>query len=148
MRPTSSCIRRKVSSTSSRYRFAHSIGPIVRIAPGQYSIDDPEAIKAIYGHGTPFVKVRTQTVYWSSLIPKQSSWYRASTAPGPVHDLFRDEDPKRHAANRRKVAALYSTTNLLQFEPYVDTSVKIFMDRMQELSNTRQTFDLQHWLQW
>ena len=33
-------------------------GAIVRIAPNEYSIDDPDAVKVIYGHGTNFVKVR------------------------------------------------------------------------------------------
>jgi hypothetical protein len=33
-------------------------GPIVRIAPFEYSIDDVEAAKTIYGHGTSFIKVR------------------------------------------------------------------------------------------
>ena len=33
-------------------------GPIVRIAPGEYSIDDVDAAKTIYGHGNAFVKVR------------------------------------------------------------------------------------------
>jgi hypothetical protein len=32
-------------------------GPIVRIAPREYSIDDVEAARTIYGHGTAFVKV-------------------------------------------------------------------------------------------
>jgi len=32
-------------------------GPIVRIAPGEYSIDDVEATRTIYGHGNAFVKV-------------------------------------------------------------------------------------------
>lgn len=37
---------------------AHAdVGPIVRIAPEQYSIDDADAIKTIYGHGTGFTKV-------------------------------------------------------------------------------------------
>ena len=31
-------------------------GKIVRIAPNQYSIDDPEAIKIIYALGSPFPK--------------------------------------------------------------------------------------------
>ena len=31
-------------------------GPIVRIAPNEYSIDDLEALKIIYGHGTQFAK--------------------------------------------------------------------------------------------
>ena len=34
-------------------------GPIVRLAPRFYSIDDVEAAKAIYGSGTRFVKVKT-----------------------------------------------------------------------------------------
>lgn len=34
------------------------LGPIVRITPYEYSIDDPEAVKPIYGHGTQFIKVR------------------------------------------------------------------------------------------
>lgn len=32
-------------------------GAIVRIAPNQYSIDDVESAKTIYGHGSAFVKV-------------------------------------------------------------------------------------------
>ena len=32
-------------------------GPIVRIAPHEYSIDDVDAAKAIYGHGNNFPKV-------------------------------------------------------------------------------------------
>src|SRR5271168_328983 len=32
-------------------------GPIVRIAPHEYSIDDVDAAKTIYGHGNAFVKV-------------------------------------------------------------------------------------------
>jgi hypothetical protein len=32
-------------------------GPIVRIAPGMYSVDDVEGAKTIYGHGKGFVKV-------------------------------------------------------------------------------------------
>ena len=34
-------------------------GPIVRIAPHEYSVDDVEAAKTIYGHGSAFVKVST-----------------------------------------------------------------------------------------
>lgn len=33
-------------------------GPIVRIAPNEYSIDNVKAAKSIYGHGNAFVKVR------------------------------------------------------------------------------------------
>lgn len=33
-------------------------GPVVRIAPNEYSIDDPAAAKIIYGSGRGFTKVR------------------------------------------------------------------------------------------
>ncbi len=33
-------------------------GPVVRIAPNEYSIDDLDAAKIIYGHGNAFSKVR------------------------------------------------------------------------------------------
>jgi hypothetical protein len=32
-------------------------GPIVRIAPWEYSVDDVQATKEIYGHSSKFVKV-------------------------------------------------------------------------------------------
>jgi hypothetical protein len=32
-------------------------GPIVRVAPHEYSIDDVDAARTIYGHGHAFVKV-------------------------------------------------------------------------------------------
>lgn len=35
-----------------------NVGPIVRIAPNEYSIDAPAAVKTIYGLGTKFYKVR------------------------------------------------------------------------------------------
>jgi hypothetical protein len=38
-------------------------GPIVRIAPGEYSIDDVEAAKTIYGHGNAFVKVSWEVTF-------------------------------------------------------------------------------------
>jgi hypothetical protein len=34
-------------------------GPIVRVAPREYSIDDVDAARTVYGHGNAFVKVRT-----------------------------------------------------------------------------------------
>jgi hypothetical protein len=36
-------------------------GPIVRLAPKFYSIDDVDAAKTIYGNGTRFVKVKIFT---------------------------------------------------------------------------------------
>lgn len=43
-------------------------GPVVRIAPNEYSIDDVEAAKIIYGHGNAFVKVRWPSIAFNLLI--------------------------------------------------------------------------------
>lgn len=33
------------------------LGSIIRIAPGQYSLSDPQAIRTIYSHSSSFIKV-------------------------------------------------------------------------------------------
>lgn len=38
------------------YRNWPMVGPVVRIAPNQYSIDDPDAVKILYGLASKFVK--------------------------------------------------------------------------------------------
>jgi len=108
-------------------------GPIVRIAPNEYSVDDPEAIKTIYGHASKFVK---------------APWYYASGSPDPhLADVFTERDPQLHAAKRRKIANLYSTTTLLRMEDSVNDCVRLMIDRFNELSDKRATFNMQHWMQ-
>jgi Cytochrome P450 len=107
----------------------------VRIAPNEVSLDDPEAVKIIYGHATEFIK---------------APWYYAS---GGIHadrdgaDLFTDTDEKRHSANRRKVANAYSMTALLEMEQFVDNCSSVFVKRLGEFADSKATFDLGHWLQ-
>ncbi|KAF4554808.1 Cytochrome P450-like protein 7 [Elsinoe fawcettii] len=109
------------------------LGPIVRIAPNQYSIDDVEAIRIIYGHGTSFVK---------------NDWYYASGNPDDrFHDLFTDRNPKRHSELRRKVANLYSMTNLLHLEPFVETCTSLLLGHFDRFAQTDEPINLQHWLQ-
>jgi hypothetical protein len=57
-------------------------GPVVRIAPDHYSINDRAALKTIYGSGTKFAK---------------SAWYEGWKHPDPQRwTLFPDRDIKRH----------------------------------------------------
>lgn len=39
------------------------VGKIVRIAPNEFSIDDPDAVKIIYGHSTEFPKADWCVLY-------------------------------------------------------------------------------------
>ncbi|KAF2176414.1 cytochrome P450 [Zopfia rhizophila CBS 207.26] len=104
-------------------------GPVVRIAPNEFSIDDPEAVKIIYGHGTQY-----------------SQWYRASGHPN-IPDLFTDQNSRRHAVLRRKVASLYSMTTLLRMEPCVEQCTALLTERLREFAQSQAMFNLQYWLQ-
>ncbi|PVI00580.1 cytochrome P450 [Periconia macrospinosa] len=106
-------------------------GPVVRIAPNEFSIDDAEAVKIIYGHGTLFNK---------------SPWYYAAGHPYN-RDLFTEQDAKLHAEKRRTVASLYSMSTLLHMEPCVHECTSLLKDRLTEFATSRTVFNLQYWLQ-
>ncbi|KAK5462864.1 hypothetical protein LTS15_002576 [Exophiala xenobiotica] len=110
------------------------VGPIVRIAPNEYSLDDFEAAKTIYGHPTSFVK---------------APWYIASADPDPhqPRGLFTDRDIKHHAESRRKVSSVYSMTALLTMEPHVTDCVNILVDKFREFAHKGQVINMSHWLQ-
>ncbi len=89
------------------------------MAPNYYSIDDPAAIKILYGTGTTFTK---------------GPWY---TVPGDpslqIRDVFTDMDPKSHAAHRRQIAPLYSVTSLLKMESAVNECIRELDARFAEI---------------
>jgi hypothetical protein len=108
-------------------------GPIVRIAPDHYSIDDPAAIKTIYGIGSKFPK---------------SEWYEAFKHPNPnFWTLFPDRNMKRHADTRKLFQGMYSMSSLVSYEPFVDHCAEIFMSRLTDFAQARQVLDMGHWLQ-
>uniref|UniRef100_A0A093Y5K2 Pisatin demethylase n=1 Tax=Talaromyces marneffei PM1 TaxID=1077442 RepID=A0A093Y5K2_TALMA len=108
-------------------------GPVVRIAPNVYSIDDPGCAKTLYGHGSKFVK---------------ASWYSA-WMPLDINkaSLFGDTDPHHHALQRRKFASSYSMTSLVGYEPFVNNCTKVFTNRLSEIAKLDETIDLAHWFQ-
>ena len=109
-------------------------GSVVRIAPNYYSIDDAEAIKTIYGHGTHFVK---------------GKWYIASGNPKNKNpDIFTELNPETHAENRRKVASLYSMTSLVPMEQNAVDCAKILVSRFTDFAERHTPINLQVWLQY
>ncbi|KAL0937232.1 cytochrome p450 pisatin [Colletotrichum truncatum] len=106
-------------------------GPIVRIAPGQYSIDSLEAAKIIYGHGSHFVK---------------SDFYITFGDPNRGN-LFTYQDPKTHAHMRRQVSNVYTMSSMVSYEPYVDECADIFLQRLSEVAASGKPMDLGHWFQ-
>ncbi|KAH6684786.1 cytochrome P450 oxidoreductase [Halenospora varia] len=107
-------------------------GPIVRVAPNQFSINDPAAVKIIYGPKTAF---------------RKSSWYLSSSVPGTPHSIFVDPDIKRHGANRRQISSAYSMSTLVQLEPFIDHCTSILRARLDDFVASKRSFDLPHWMQ-
>lgn len=108
-------------------------GPLVRVAPNSVSLDDPSAIRTIYGIGSKFPK---------------SDWYQAFKAPDPnLFTLFSDQDIKRHADSRKLVQNVYSMSSMVSYEAFVDQCADIFALRLGEAAENRRNLDMAHWFQ-
>lgn len=125
-------------------------GPVVRIAPNQYSISDISAIKTVYGAGSQFAK---------------SAWYDGWRHP-KLWTLFTDRDIKRHGISkprpftfydifahyvegetRKRFTNLYAMSSLVHYEALVDYCADLFVHRLDEFADSRETFSLGHWFQ-
>ncbi|KAF7593917.1 hypothetical protein BBP40_010619, partial [Aspergillus hancockii] len=101
-------------------------GPIVRIGPNKCSIDDPAAVKSIYGIGRPFVK----TEYYSAFTDVNKT------------SLFAEREPKVHAGMRRRIAKLYSLTNLLSYEGFIDRCTTILEDKLRTICTEQRPIEM------
>jgi hypothetical protein len=125
------------------------LGALVQIAPNEYSVSDPEAIKTIYGHGTHFTKVRVSAlleVIITVIHTLKSLWYSAFGVPHRAN-LFADHIPQRHAQHRRKLASMYSMSTLIHYEPTALDCAALLKERFQEISKQRTVINLHHWAQ-
>ncbi|KAL4890319.1 cytochrome protein [Aspergillus ambiguus] len=108
-------------------------GPVVRIAPDHYAINDRAAIKTIYGTGSKFTK---------------SAWYEGWKHPDPDRwTLFPDRNIKRHAETRKRFSSLYSMSSLVHYEEFVDQCADIFTQRLSEHAQANKSLNLGHWFQ-
>jgi cytochrome P450 len=108
------------------------VGPIVRLAPNRYSINDAEATRVILGHHNALEK---------------SNYYNAFGDPSRGN-LFTETNNQNHAKLRRPVAQLYSNNNLLSYEPFVDTCNNILLKRLREYSWTGNRLDVRELMQY
>ncbi|KAJ5921026.1 Cytochrome P450 E-class group I [Penicillium verhagenii] len=99
-------------------------GPIVRIAPNELAISDPEAIKVIYGVNSGFVK---------------SDFYLSFRAPYIM-------DHKIHAMRRRIVNSTYTMPVILQSEKYIDTCTNMLLRQFGQFADERKSLDLFEWM--
>ncbi|EHA28202.1 hypothetical protein ASPNIDRAFT_132773, partial [Aspergillus niger ATCC 1015] len=98
---------------------------------------------------------------WSRLT---NLWYLRQMVKGDFHNtniklhrqkeedltwtnLFSERDPKKHAANRHKVASMYSMTTLTSYEPFVDSCIGLFRRQLDQAGSSDSAVNLAHWVQ-
>lgn len=109
-------------------------GKLVRIAPNELACSDTSAIKDIYRNQNPLEKSDFYSVW-------------TSTSFGKYKDNFSVTNEREHAARRRIVNHVYSMSNVLKSEPYIDRCSALFMQKLTSFSDRDQPIDLGQWLQ-
>ena len=104
-------------------------GPIVRIAPNEVLISDPEAIRVVYALRSGFVKSQFYSVF--------NGFFKS--------DLFTTIDEPLHSWKRKNVQASYSYQAVAQLEPLVDAQIRILFKKFDEMESTNSEVDLTKW---
>lgn len=109
-------------------------GPVVRLGPNVLSFADPESLKTIYGLNKGFIK--------SNFYVVQQSVVKGHSLPS----LFSTTDNDFHMQFRRCVNSAFAMSALVQYEPFVDNTTKLFLKQTEKLY-TDTTCDFTQWLQ-
>lgn len=129
-------------------------GDVVRTGPNSLSFAEPSALKSIYGLGKGYVKVSPH-LYASVTSPVsclyQSDFYIVQQSVVKGHrlpSLFSTTNNDFHAQFRRSVNAAFSMSSLVQYEPFVDNTTKLFLDQTERLFlGNPSGCDFSKWLQ-
>lgn len=66
-----------------------------------------------------------------------------------IQGLFNTQDTSLHRSMKKPIAGIYSMSNLVNFEPYVDSTIKFFLERLEDVQTKKNgPIDLGTWLQW
>jgi cytochrome P450 len=132
-------------------------GKIVRIGPNMVSVQDPREINTIYNHAGTFKKAgqmwgESRAGVFVTDFLAQSNFYHVLLfyARGkPVPTIFATQDDRLHRALRKPIAPIYSMSNMRSFEKYVDSTISVFFEQLQNrFVSTGKECDLGTWLQW
>ncbi|KAK3332588.1 cytochrome P450 [Cercophora scortea] len=113
-------------------------GNLVRLGPNCISVGDPLEVPKIYGTSTSFGK----SDFYKTLQPMIGG----RRIPG----LFHTQDNDVHRALKKPIAGIYSMTNLVEFEPRVDSTIRFLLQRLDDTqkADPSGSVDLGTWLQW
>ncbi|PIA92186.1 Benzoate 4-monooxygenase [Cercospora beticola] len=110
-------------------------GRLVRIAPNEVSVSDPEAVTLIYGIKSKFTKTNFYPIWKPDAFATKHA------------DQFTDLDEAHHSARRRLLSNIYSMSSVLESEAHVDACTELFMARLSEFAANGKVLDLGTWLQ-
>ncbi|KAK3349306.1 cytochrome P450-like protein [Lasiosphaeria hispida] len=111
-------------------------GGVVRLGPNSLSFSDPEALKTIYGLNKGFIKSEFYVVQQS--VVKGHS----------LQSLFSTTDNDFHMQFRRCVNSAFAMSALVQYEPFVDNTTKLFLKQTERFYiDNPEACDFTRWLQ-
>ncbi|KAF4334974.1 cytochrome P450 monooxygenase [Fusarium beomiforme] len=111
-------------------------GDIVRLGPNTLSFADPAVLKQIYGLSKGYVK--------SDFYIVQQSVVKGQR----LASLFSTTDNDFHSQFRRCVNSAFSMSALVQYEPFVDNTTKLFLEQTEKIfANRSDVCDFTQWLQ-
>lgn len=109
-------------------------GRLVRIAPNELSCSDPEAIKELYRSRGPLEK---SDFY--------STWTNTALSKHDNHFAITNE--KKHGERRRIVSHIYSLSNVLKSEKYIDDCSRLLIRKLGSFADKDEIVDMGNWLQ-
>lgn len=125
------------------------LGSIVRIAPNEVAVSDPEAIRTIYSAHAGFVKVSNLATERGLANNLQTDFYLPFRATfGRFPDAFTNLDERQHAERRRIVNSLYSMTNIVRMESSVYKCIDVLTVKLSDRAERNEAIDLSTWVQW
>ncbi|KAI3321861.1 cytochrome P450 [Xylariaceae sp. AK1471] len=113
-------------------------GPLVRIGPNHVSASSPESIQVIHRARNGF----TKSDIYGILQPRFEG--------SDLHNVFSTQDAEYHAALKRTMGTLYTTTTVSGLEFHLDDCTKLFISKMTDLIGQERSapVDLASWLQY
>lgn len=130
-------------------------GPLVRIGPNHVSASSAEALQAIYRARSGFLKAipfPLSIIPSLSLTTQQTSMYgilQPQFDNQILHNVFSTQDPVFHAALKRTIGILYTTTAVSEYEFHIDSGIQLFLSRVGDLVKHQSAIvDMSAWLQY
>ncbi|KAL2813217.1 cytochrome P450 [Aspergillus cavernicola] len=118
-------------------RLHSQYGDVVRMGPNMVSIADPAAIPTLYTPRAGFPKSK----FYRAFIPY--------TKGGSLPAIFTAQDEALHKQLKSPIANLYSLTNVVTLEPFVNLALQMLKNGLDKrFVDADKEFDLGDWLQY